>query len=73
MTLDLTDDKACALTKHLRRTLGDDPFPLAPRLDLLKAIVGKLEPPKPEPVRPPPLKVGAAPSVVGRGRRSWRG
>lgn len=49
MTLDLTDDEAGALAKHLRRTLDDDPFPLAPRLDPLKAILAKLEPPVPQP------------------------
>ena len=36
MTLDLTDEEATALAKHLRHALDYDPFPLAPRLDPLK-------------------------------------
>jgi hypothetical protein len=70
LTLDLTDEEAAALTKHLRQALDDARYPLAPRLDPLKAILAKLEPPpksrKYEP--PPPLKPGMGPSV-GRGRR----
>jgi hypothetical protein len=33
MTLDLTDDEARALAKHLRQALDYDPYPFAPRLD----------------------------------------
>jgi hypothetical protein len=69
LTLDLTDEEAAALTKHLRQALDDARYPLAPRLDPLKAILAKLEPPpksrKYEP--PPPLKPGMGPSH-GRGR-----
>lgn len=72
MTLDLTDDEAAALKKHLRRTIEDDPYPLAPRLDPLKAILTKLDPPAARPQPLPPLKPGMGPSV-GRGRRGWRG
>jgi hypothetical protein len=52
MTSDLTDDEAHALAKRLHRALDDDPFSFAPRLDPLKAILAKLEPPQP---RPEPL------------------
>jgi hypothetical protein len=45
MNLELTDDKERALVQFLRRTLDFDPFPLAPRLDPLRAILAKLEPP----------------------------
>jgi hypothetical protein len=45
MTLDLTDDEKAALVAHLRHALEYDPFPFAPRLDPLKAILPKLEPP----------------------------
>ena len=68
MTLDLTDDEARALTKHLRQAIDYDSYPLAPRLDPLKAILAKLDPPKPRYEPPPPLKPGMGPSV-GRGRR----
>jgi hypothetical protein len=68
MVLDLTDDEALALAQLLRRTIDDDHFPLSPRLAPLKAILGKLDPPKAQPAIPPPLKGHAAPSA-GRHRR----
>jgi hypothetical protein len=49
MHLDLSDDEAAALTKHLRRAIDEARYPLAPRLDPLKAILARLEPPKPRP------------------------
>lgn len=45
MPLDLTHDERVALVRLLCRTLDDDPYPMAPRLDPLKAILAKLEPP----------------------------
>jgi hypothetical protein len=68
MTLDLTDDEAHALAKHLRQALEYDPFPLAPRLDPLKAILAKLDPPAPQPEPLPSLPAGGGPRV-GRDRR----
>jgi hypothetical protein len=68
MVLDFTDDEKLALVAHLRDALEYDPFPYTPRLDPLKAILAKLEPPQPPPEQLPPLKAGMAPSV-GRGRR----
>ena len=67
-TLDLTDDEKLALVAHLRHALEYDPFPYAPRLDPLNAILAKLEPSAPRPEPLPPLPVGARPSV-GRGKR----
>jgi len=61
-----------AIAKHLRQGLDYDPYPLAPRLAPLMAILAKLEPPAPRPEPPPPLKSGIGPSY-GRGRRGWRG
>jgi hypothetical protein len=61
MTLDLTDDEARALARHLQQAIDYDPFPFAPRLDPLKAILAKLEPPAPRPERWGPR--------VGRGGR----
>ena len=66
--LELTADERKALIALLRQTLDYARFPLAPRLDPLKAILTKLEPPKPQYDPPPPLKPGMGPSV-GRGRR----
>jgi hypothetical protein len=68
MTLDLTDEEAAALTKHLREAIEYARYPLAPRLDPLKSILAKLDPPDPRPEPLPPLKPGMGPSV-GRGRR----
>jgi hypothetical protein len=67
-TLDLTDAEKAALVAHLRHALEYDPFPFAPRLDPLKAILVKLEPSEPqsEPL-PPPLKPGMGPR-----RGQWR-
>jgi hypothetical protein len=58
MTIDPTDDEHRALVQLLRRTLDFERFPRAPWLDLLKAILAKLEPPAPRPVSPPPLRPG---------------
>lgn len=69
MQLDLTDDEKRALIVLLRRTIDYDPFPLAPRLAPLKAILAKLDPPKPALPLPPPLGRGLAPS---HGGKRWR-
>jgi hypothetical protein len=57
-TLDLTDDEKLALAAHLRHALECDPFPHSPRLDPLRAILAKLDPPAPQPEPLPPLKPG---------------
>jgi hypothetical protein len=64
MHLDLTDEEAAALTKHLRQALDYHRYPLAPRLDPLKAILAKLDPPKPKPEPLPPLRPGMGPRVA---------
>jgi hypothetical protein len=71
MTLDLTDDEKAALVAHLRHALEYDSFPFALRLDPLKAILAKLEPPQPQPEPLPPIKAGMTPRD-GRGKRRWR-
>jgi hypothetical protein len=68
MHLDLSDDEAAALTKHLRQALDYARYPLAPRLDPLKAILAKLDPPAPKPEPLSPLRAGMGPSL-GQGRR----
>jgi hypothetical protein len=68
MNLDLTDNEAVALAKHLRQAIDYARYPYAPRLDPLKAILAKLEPPSSRPEPPPPLRASGAPSVI-RGRR----
>ncbi len=63
-TINLTDDELAAVTAALRRTIEDDRFPHAPRLDPLRAALGKfdaagssnLEDQAPLPKAPPPAK-----------------
>ena len=47
--LALTTTERRALTRLLKRALDDDRFPLAPRLDPLRAILAQFKPPKPAP------------------------
>jgi hypothetical protein len=72
MPLDLTDDEHRALVELLRRAIDEEHYFLSPRLDPLKAILAKLEPPAPKPEPLPPLPPGMGPSH-GQGRRRWRG
>jgi hypothetical protein len=66
-SLELTAEEKRALIAWLKRTIEGDRFPLAPRLNVLKAILEKLDPPAPGP-EPPPLRPGLAPTH-GQGRR----
>jgi len=68
MTLDLTEEEIEALARLLGRTIKDDHYPLSPRIQTLKAILGKI---RPEPVREPspPLKHYDPPRVGTRRRR----
>ena len=43
--LDLTDDEREELLRLLRGVISGDRFPLSPRIQRLKAIIEKLEPP----------------------------
>jgi hypothetical protein len=68
MTLDLSDEETAALTRLLSNTIDADRYPLSPRIQTLKAILGKI---RPEPVREPlpPLKVYAPPRASAKRRR----
>ena len=72
MVLDLSDEEAAALTRHLRQALDYNPYPLAPRLDPLKVIPAKLEPPARRPAPLSPLNPGMGPNV-GREREAVSG
>jgi hypothetical protein len=67
MNLDLSDEQAAALLRELDQIIGNDQYPLSPRIMTLKAILGKL---KPEAVREqlPPIKQYDPPRLI-RGRR----
>jgi len=67
MMLDLTDEETAALAGLLSRTIDNDRYPLSPRVQTLKAILGKI---RPEPVREPlPPPKHFEPPRVGRRRR----
>jgi hypothetical protein len=58
-TIDLPADELAAVTAAIRRAIEDDRFPHAPRLDPLRAALGKLEAaaePTTKPKTPPPAK-----------------
>jgi hypothetical protein len=59
MTINLTDDELAAVAAAIRRAVEDDKFPHAPRLDPLRAALGKFDAaskPAPHPKAPPPAK-----------------
>jgi hypothetical protein len=59
-TINLAADELAAVIAALRRAIEDDKFPHAPRLDPLRAALGKFEAaaePTPLPKAPPPAKV----------------
>jgi hypothetical protein len=58
------------IERPLRRTIDDDRYPMSPRLAPLKTILAKLDPPRPKPVIPAPLKGRAAPSAKDEARRA---
>ena len=45
--MNLTDEETLALVNLLERTIRDDPYPLSPRIRVLKAILDKLVEPRP--------------------------
>jgi hypothetical protein len=58
-TINLTDDELAAVTTAIRCAVEDDRFPRAPRLDPLRAALGKFEAapePTPLPKAPPPAR-----------------
>ena len=58
-TINLTADELAAVTAAIRRAIEDDRFPYAPRLDPLRAALGKFEAapePAPLPKALPPAK-----------------
>jgi hypothetical protein len=66
--LDLTDEEAVALIKELADITGNDRYPFSPRIQTLRAVLGKL---RPEPIREPlpPPKVYEPPRAVRAGTR----
>jgi hypothetical protein len=71
MYLDLTNDETAAFTRLLTNTVDADRYPLSPRIQTLKAVLGKI---RPEPAREslPPLKHYEPPRATTKRRRSGR-
>jgi hypothetical protein len=68
MQLDLPDEEIAALVRLLTNTIDADRYPLSPRIQTLKAILGKIRPePRPEPL--PPLRHYDPPRATARKRR----
>jgi hypothetical protein len=62
-TINLADDELAAVTAAIRRAIEEDRFPHAPRLDPLRAALGKFDAapePIPLPMAPPPAKEAGA-------------
>jgi hypothetical protein len=53
MHLDLSDEESLALAALLKRTIGQDRYPLSPRVLTWKAILAKLALPRDVPAVPP--------------------
>jgi hypothetical protein len=68
MQLDLTDEETATLTRLLTNTIDADRYPLSPRIQTLKGILGKI---RPEPAREPlpPLRHYEPPRAGARRRR----
>ena len=72
MQLDLTDEEIAALTRLLTNTIDDDRYPLSPRIQTLKGILGKI---RPEPAREPlptPKHYEPPRATTARRRRAGR-
>ena len=44
LTIDFTDAEHAAVTAAIKRAIEEDHFPNAPRLDLLRSALAKLDP-----------------------------
>jgi hypothetical protein len=62
----LTADEKSALVALVKRTIAEDRYPFSPRIRPLRAILAKLEPPKP--TLPPP-RYYAPPRATAKQRR----
>ena len=81
-TIDLTDNEYAAVTAAIRRAIEDDRFPLAPRLNPLRAALAKFdaepkltpEPPLPKTPPVPEATTGRGESQIDPPRTAvWRG
>jgi hypothetical protein len=77
MTLDLDPEEKLALAAELKRTISEDRYPPSPRVQTLKAILAKLEPPtvaaEPLPTSKPRDRPRAALAAMEKEPRLTRG
>jgi hypothetical protein len=69
---ELDDSEKAALVELLREAIATDRFPLSPRIQKLRAVLDKLEPPAPRPEPfPAPKPIGEPSHVLAKrkGRR----
>ena len=74
-TINLTDDELAAVTEAIRHAIEDDRFPRAPRLDPLRAALGKFEAtsePAPLSKAPPPADGTAKKAATSRSKNYQR-
>ena len=71
MNVHLSDNETESLTRLLHHAIDDDRYPLSPRVQTWKAILGKIHPEPPREPLPPPTKRYEPPSN-GRHRRRDR-
>jgi hypothetical protein len=72
MNLDLSNEEGRVLADELDAIVRNDRYPLSPRIQLLKSILGKL---RPEPVREPlpdPKRYAPPHATAARRRRMGR-
>jgi hypothetical protein len=72
MTIEFSDPERRALVDHLRRSIASDPYPLAPRLRPLRAVLAKLDPPARAEPFPAPKPAGEPSLVLAKKRRARR-
>jgi hypothetical protein len=71
-TPELDEAEKAALIAELKRIIAADPFPLSPRIRMLRAILEKLQPPSPRAEPYPAPKPAGTPSLLlawKKGRR----
>jgi hypothetical protein len=69
MSLELSDEEKQVLAKHLHSYLDYHRYPFSREIRPLKAVLERLDPPKPKP-EPTPIKIYAPPKATAKQRRS---
>jgi hypothetical protein len=70
MNLELSDTETEALIQELSGTINYARYPLAPRIQTLRAIISKLDPQPALPAAPPTKRATPEAPGVGRGGKS---